>query len=102
MSDSSKLNGSKLKECDHGDKTQEPEDIIKSSRIEGYDNLVSACKGILVNIGEDIEREGLEKTPERMAKAFSFFTSGYETKLKGMNSLNWLPDGEFRVKRDFF
>jgi len=37
-------------------------------------NLISK---ILGQLGEDIEREGLEKTPERVAKALRYLTSGY-------------------------
>ena len=32
---------------------------------------------LLVEIGEDPEREGLVKTPERMEEAFRYMTSGY-------------------------
>lgn len=35
-------------------------------------------KNILSLIGEDVEREGIIKTPERVAKAMKFITGGYE------------------------
>ncbi|MEE9351285.1 MAG: GTP cyclohydrolase I FolE, partial [Thiotrichaceae bacterium] len=38
--------------------------------------------GIIANIGEDINRDGLLKTPERAAKAFEFLTQGYEQDLE--------------------
>ena len=37
---------------------------------------------LLVEMGEDPRREGLQKTPLRVAKALEFLTSGYHTDLK--------------------
>ncbi|MGG7048396.1 MULTISPECIES: GTP cyclohydrolase I FolE [unclassified Campylobacter] len=42
---------------------------------ESFENSV---KNMLTIIGEDVNREGLIKTPERVFKAFKFLTSGYE------------------------
>lgn len=52
------------------------------SKIEKYDEDVTA--GLMKNyqealawLGEDPKREGLEKTPERVAKAMQYLTQGY-------------------------
>ncbi len=37
---------------------------------------------ILEELGEDVQREGLERTPERVAKALQFLTSGYQKDVK--------------------
>ncbi len=37
---------------------------------------------LLKELGEDAHREGLEKTPERVAKALRYLTSGYETSVQ--------------------
>src|SRR3970040_93161 len=37
---------------------------------------------ILKELGEDVHREGLERTPERVAKALQFLTSGYKQDVK--------------------
>lgn len=38
----------------------------------------NSVKNMLSIVGEDVNREGLIKTPERVFKAFKFLTSGYE------------------------
>lgn len=53
-------------------------------RIESYDKNITnelslSYKNILNLVGEDISREGLEKTPERVAKSIQFLLQGYKT-----------------------
>lgn len=45
---------------------------------ERLQKMTSACRTILECIGEDPDREGLVKTPDRWAKALMFMCSGYE------------------------
>jgi len=61
--------------------------------IEGYvkidrynpeliDSLSTHYHSVLKQIGENPEREGLQKTPERVAKAMLYLTQGYELDAK--------------------
>ena len=50
------------------------EDIYNQEKIA---ELMVHYREILRLLGEDPEREGLIKTPERVAKAMSFITKGY-------------------------
>ena len=43
----------------------------------GLEDLAGHYKDILTLLGEDAEREGLQKTPLRVAKAMQFLTKGY-------------------------
>ena len=52
-------------------------------KIDKYDEacvkeMAEHYKAILKLLGEDTEREGLLKSPERIAKAMLFFTNGYD------------------------
>ena len=51
-------------------KTEQYEDKITSGLVKSYGEIL----GLL---GEDPEREGLKKTPERLAKAMQYLTQGY-------------------------
>lgn len=44
---------------------------------EGLDDLATHYRSILTLLGEDVSREGLEKTPMRVAKAMQILTRGY-------------------------
>ena len=52
-------------------------------RIENYndakiDQMAGHYRDIIVELGEDVNREGLLKTPERVAKAMQYLTHGYD------------------------
>ena len=46
--------------------------------------IAGLVKQLLIELGEDPEREGLKKTPLRVAKSLSFLTRGYRQKLKAV------------------
>jgi GTP cyclohydrolase I len=50
---------------------------IETWNSETIEEIASMYRRILKLIGEDPEREGLEKTPVRVAKALNFLTMGY-------------------------
>lgn len=58
-------------------KLEQYEDKITSGLIENY-------REILGLLGEDPEREGLKKTPERLAKAMQYLTQGYHLDAKNI------------------
>lgn len=63
-------------------------DIISENSMDGYEKveqynpatlkvITEAFQKVIPALGEDISREGLAKTPERVAKALQFLTHGY-------------------------
>ena len=63
----------------------EPESVLIDNIFleekEENNCLKGTIKTILKEIGEDCNREGLLKTPERVAKAIKFLTSGYKANI---------------------
>ena len=61
--------------------TKPTEEILLNDRTEGKGlearSIACYVREIIKLIGEDTNREGLRKTPERFEKAFKFLTSGY-------------------------
>ena len=68
------------------------------SKIEKYDEettseLIKNYHEVLGSLGEDPEREGLIKTPERVAKAMQYLTQGYSQDPKAIiNSAKFKED----------
>lgn len=46
-------------------------------------DMAHSYRMLLSGLGEDPDRQGLLKTPERAAKAMLFFTKGYDQTLEG-------------------
>jgi len=46
--------------------------------------IARLVRELLVELGEDPEREGLKKTPQRVAKSLAFLTRGYRQNLKAV------------------
>ena len=44
--------------------------------------IARLVRDLLTELGEDVDREGLVKTPERVAKALSFLTYGYRANVQ--------------------
>ena len=49
-----------------------------------HQRVRDAIEVVLAEIGEDPTREGLARTPDRVAKSFEFLTSGYDTDVQAV------------------
>ncbi|KXN69652.1 GTP cyclohydrolase I [Conidiobolus coronatus NRRL 28638] len=54
----------------------------EEKRQERLEKISGAVRTILECVGEDVDREGILKTPMRYAKALMYFTHGYENNIK--------------------
>jgi len=59
-------------------KRTEELDLAEPENGEPNESIADLMRRILVMIGEDPERDGLRRTPERFEKALRFLTSGYQ------------------------
>jgi GTP cyclohydrolase I len=55
-----------------------------TSADDGQPTLERLIRDLLKEIGEDPAREGLERTPARVAKAYRYLTSGYGQDVRGV------------------
>ncbi|MGC8739413.1 MAG: GTP cyclohydrolase I FolE [Candidatus Hydrogenedens sp.] len=66
------------------------------------DRIAELVREILIEIGEDPNREGLKKTPYRVAKAYEFLTSGYRKDLQSIinNAIFQAESNNMIISRD--
>ena len=64
--------------------------------------MTGLYKDLLLQMGEDPEREGLVGTPDRAAKAMSFLTQGYQQKLEDVinNAIFTVEDNHMVIVKD--
>ena len=55
---------------------------LQPPREELEEPMIEAVRTLLLGVGEDPQREGLLKTPKRVAEAMRFLTSGYNQSLE--------------------
>jgi GTP cyclohydrolase I len=56
--------------------------VVKMIHPKQEQPIAPLVREILVQLGEDPLREGLQRTPERVAKALQFLTSGYSVDIR--------------------
>ena len=57
---------------------------MKKGKEPNQKKIAALVTSLLVELGEDPEREGLKKTPERVAKSLAYLTRGYRQNVKAV------------------
>ncbi|PJF40843.1 MAG: GTP cyclohydrolase I FolE [Chloroflexi bacterium] len=77
----------------------ESEDFLRTFELDlppvEYDQITDAVVEILAAVGEDPEREGLQRTPDRVARMYNELLAGYRTDPKKL-----INDAVFQVDYD--
>jgi len=84
---------------------------IETSKSGGYkmaesgsnsDKISALIRDLLTELGEDPDREGLTDTPDRVARAYRYFTTGYQTNVEEViaNAVFKEPQEEMVVLKD--
>ncbi|KAI1453466.1 GTP cyclohydrolase 1 [Annulohypoxylon moriforme] len=82
-------------------------DILASSENDAnvtspQSSIAAAVRGVLCQVGEDPDREGLVKTPDRYAEALLYFTKGYSERVQDVvnDAIFNVGTREFVIVRD--
>ena len=65
--------------------TKPTEILLNEPKMEGeQESIADLVRKMIVKLGEDPNREGLRKTPERYETALKFLTSGYQQNMESL------------------
>uniref|UniRef100_A0A3B4X5P1 GTP cyclohydrolase 1 n=1 Tax=Seriola lalandi dorsalis TaxID=1841481 RepID=A0A3B4X5P1_SERLL len=70
-------------ESKHNGSSREVKDLKEAADANQLSLIEKAYSTMLSELGEDVDREGLLRTPLRAAKAMQFLTKGYKETTQG-------------------
>lgn len=74
-------------ESQHNDLCKTEKDSENGTDAGRLSHIMKAYSTVLSELGEDVDREGLLRTPLRAAKAMQFLTKGYKETPQGEDTL---------------